>query len=257
MRVAVDEEGRIPHAVQGTDGSSLHMGRGDLGRASLLPPRAEQRVNPTDRRLMLRRWLKSASAHPESLEREKWEADREFRGVGSPCGSASRRPRSRGTLAGARWKSPVVVAILVAALAAAGNALVIHDERLGGEPRSAKGRARADPRGGQDRRPRQGRREPRFLLRAGLIDDGRTRARLTTFLDQRKPGTGPTLPQEGIFGRRAETAARRFAVDSASRFRLGTLQPRRDVAKLAQRKDSSWRTRSRVMPRPTPTCSSV
>ena len=57
---------------------------------------------------------------------------------------------------------PVVVAILAAAGAATGKALVACTTSV-----SAK-------------------------------NLGRTRDRLTAFLDQRKPGTGPSLPEEGI-----------------------------------------------------------
>jgi hypothetical protein len=136
----------------------------------------------------------------ESLEREKWEADREFREREFALREREQEAAvARDATAGARWKSPVVVAILVAALAAAGNALVAYTTSVSAENLEAQKAEHARilevVRTGD---PDKAAVNLRFLLRAGLIDDGRTRARLTTFLDERKPGTGPALPQEGI-----------------------------------------------------------
>ena len=70
----------------------------------------------------------------ESLEREKWEADREFREREFALREREQEAAvARDATAGARWKSPVVVAILVAALAAAGNALVAYTTSVSAE----------------------------------------------------------------------------------------------------------------------------
>ena len=82
----------------------------------------------------------------ESLEREKWEADREFREREFALRERGRRPLARDATAGARWKSPVVVAILVAALAAAGNALVAYTTSVSAENLEAQKAEHADPR---------------------------------------------------------------------------------------------------------------
>jgi hypothetical protein len=142
----------------------------------------------------------------DSLEREKWEAERGFRERELVLREREQEhkkgelARAAQASAGARWSSPVVVAILAAAVAAAGNALVAYTTSVSAKNLEAQKAEQARilevVRTGN---PDKAAVNLRFLLRAGLIDDGRTRARLTAFLDQRKPGTGPSLPQEGIF----------------------------------------------------------
>jgi hypothetical protein len=144
-----------------------------------------------------------------SLEREKWEAEREFRERELALRESEQKAAvAREATAGTRWKSPVVVAILAAAVAGAGNALVAYTTSVSAENLEAQKAEHARilevVRTGN---PDKAAENLRFLLRAGLIDDGRTRARLTIFLDQRKPGTGPALPQEGIFRTQGRSSA--------------------------------------------------
>jgi hypothetical protein len=150
----------------------------------------------------------------DSLEREKWDAERGFRERELALREREQEHRvaelalTREANAGARWRSPVVVAILAAAAAAAGNALVAYTTSVSAENLEAQKAEQARilevVRTGN---PDKAAVNLRFLLQAGLIDDGRTRARLTSFLDQRKPGTGPSLPQEGIFRTQGRSSA--------------------------------------------------
>jgi N-acetyl-anhydromuramyl-L-alanine amidase AmpD len=96
---------------------------------------------------------------------------------------------------GAAWRSPLVLSVIGAALAAAGNAAVSFFN----------GRQQIDL---EDRKSEQSRilemvktgspdkaaENLRFLVDAGLVSDPLLRQRLEKFQRERQPGTGPSLP---------------------------------------------------------------
>jgi GH24 family phage-related lysozyme (muramidase) len=96
-----------------------------------------------------------------------------------------------------RWLSPIIVAILAAAVAGLGNAGVAL--------LNAKSQADLEKQRAEQERIleviKTGNTEAaatnlRFLLNAGLIADANTRTKLTTYLNARKPGGGPSLPSD-------------------------------------------------------------
>jgi GH24 family phage-related lysozyme (muramidase) len=97
--------------------------------------------------------------------------------------------------AGARWKNPLVVAILAAAVAGSGNALVAY---LNGTAQVVLETQKSE----QSRilemiktgNPDRAAENLKFLVETGLIRDPSVRSDLLTYLNARKPGTGPTLP---------------------------------------------------------------
>ena len=94
-----------------------------------------------------------------------------------------------------RWVSPIIVAILAAAVAGLGNAGVAL---LNANSQADLEKQRAE----QERileviktgNTESAAANLRFLLDAGLIDDNVTRMKLTAYLHARKPGSGPALP---------------------------------------------------------------
>jgi GH24 family phage-related lysozyme (muramidase) len=137
----------------------------------------------------------------DALEREKWEAERAFREREIAIKErAQEKQEAELALAGteraaSRWKNPLVVAILAAAVAATGNAFVAY---LNGASQTKLERQKSE----QARilemiktgSPDKAAENLRFLVDAGLIRDAGIRRDLTTFLDKRKPGSGPALP---------------------------------------------------------------
>jgi lysozyme len=116
-----------------------------------------------------------------------------------------------------RWLSPIIVAILAAAVAGLGNAGVAL--------LNAKSQADLDKQRAEQERIleviKTGNTESaaanlRFLLNAGLIADRVTRTKLTAFLNARRPGSGPALP--------SATGAAQFV----SAFEGTVLKPYRD-----------------------------
>ena len=94
-----------------------------------------------------------------------------------------------------RWRSPLIVAILAGAVAALGNAVVAYtnnvEQRKLDAQQSEEARILEMIKTGS---PDKAAANLRFLLQAGLINDGSVRRQLTIFLSKRKPGSGPSLP---------------------------------------------------------------
>ena len=102
--------------------------------------------------------------------------------------------------AGSSWRNPLVIAIVAAAVAAAGNAIVVVVN--GFLQRQL-----------EDRRAEQslileviktdnadmGAENLDFLLRVGLVADPNLREKLDGYLAEREPGSGPTLPAQQPF----------------------------------------------------------
>lgn len=151
-----------------------------------------------------------AAAAPS--EREKWQAEiglreREIavkeREVATKDREIELRLRDQ---RGGRWTNPLVLAVLAAALAATGNALValingsaqreLEDRRLTGQQTIEEAKAEAlrileviktgDPDKAAENLS--------FLLKAGLITDQARRLALADFLKNRNPGEGPSTP---------------------------------------------------------------
>lgn len=99
-----------------------------------------------------------------------------------------------------RWRSPVVVALFAAAAGALGNALVTLTN--GSEQRALEAEKSEQTRvlemiktGDADRAAEN----LRFLIDTGLLTNPTSVAKLQQFLDQRKAGSGPTLPAPSGF----------------------------------------------------------
>ena len=97
-----------------------------------------------------------------------------------------------------RWMNPLVLAIFAAALAASGNALLAY---INGSAQKTLEETKAEASrileviktADQD----QAVTNLKFLLEAGLITDEARRRSLETFLANRKPGEGPSIPPPG------------------------------------------------------------
>lgn len=148
------------------------------------------------------------SSTPETIaaaqapsDREKWESERLFRDREIQVKEREQDVKrgelelKRGESKGAGWRSPVVVAIFAAAVAAMGNATVtflnsasqIRLEAV----KSEQARILEMIKTGN---PDKAAENLDFLLKAGLISDAELRTHLQSFLQARTPGSGPSLP---------------------------------------------------------------
>jgi len=136
-----------------------------------------------------------------SLDRMRWEAECAFREREIAVSEREQESKdaqlalARAEHAASRWKNPLVVAILAAAVAALGNAFVVYTnansqtnlETLKSEQARILEMLNTES-------PDKAAANLEFLLRAGLIRDPGIRRDLEEFLKRRKPGTGPSLP---------------------------------------------------------------
>jgi GH24 family phage-related lysozyme (muramidase) len=138
----------------------------------------------------------SSSFEQEKSESERAFRERELRIKERAQENADAELRMKQTeQAASRWKNPLVVAILAAAIAGVGNAWVAY---FNGTSQTALEKLKSEQArilemiktGNADKAAEN----LQFLLDAGLIVDPAIGARLTTFLKTRKPGTGPALP---------------------------------------------------------------
>lgn len=139
-----------------------------------------------------------------SLEREKWLADLELRKRELDIKERDQANRDTELRLKERehqastWRSPLVVAIFAASVAAFGNAVVaIVNGSLQRDLESSKAesvRILEMIRTGDEKRAAD---NLKFLLRSGLIADKTLATRLQSFLDTTKPGAGPALPSPG------------------------------------------------------------
>lgn len=136
-----------------------------------------------------------------SLEREKWDMDCAFRErellvKERECHlKESELYIRKAEHESSHWKNPLIVAIFAAAVAALGNAVVVyinaHSQTMLEAQKSEHERILEMIKTGN---PDNAAENLLFLLDAGLIVDHGIREKLTEFLKQRKPGTGPVLP---------------------------------------------------------------
>lgn len=174
--------------------------------------------------------MSDADAQPTltsiSLEREKWEAERTFRErevaikEREQNNTEAELALKQAEQSGSHWKNPLVVAILAAAVAGMGNALVAY---LNGTSQTSLEAQKSE----QARilemiktgSPDKAAENLRFLLEAGLIIDPVVRRDLTKFLDSRKPGSGPALPSAFVA---------KDLPELVSKFEGATLKPYKD-----------------------------
>ncbi|CCH55898.1 hypothetical protein BN8_05196 [Fibrisoma limi BUZ 3] len=136
-------------------------------------------------------------------EREKWETEKAFRDREltlkereQAVKEAELKLKTNDATTSA-WRNPVVVAILTAAMAAAGNAIVSSingsEQRILEKQRSEQTRILEMIKTGN---PDKAAENLKFLLEAGLITDQSVKDSLRRYLAERRPGSGPTLPSE-------------------------------------------------------------
>jgi hypothetical protein len=125
------------------------------------------------------------------FERDKWRAEFDVRRR-----EASLKEKET---ASARWRSPLVVAIFAATVAAIGNAVVAYvngsQQLVLEHDKAESARIFEMIKTGDEEKAAQ---NLRFLLKTGLISDPSRVDKLTAFLDAPRPhGTGPALPAPG------------------------------------------------------------
>ena len=161
----------------------------------------------------------SADAYPaggsDALERERWETERAFRERELAIKEREQQSRddevalAKQQHASSRWKSPLIVAIIAAAVAGLGNAFVAYtnnvQQRQLDAQQSEEARILEMIKTGS---PDKAAANLQFLLQAGLITDGSVRRQLTTFLSNRKAGSGPSLPSSGSTSNAASIVSR-------------------------------------------------
>ncbi|MEK6335297.1 MAG: trypsin-like peptidase domain-containing protein [Acidobacteriota bacterium] len=146
-------------------------------------------------------------AESKSVEREKWEAEKAFREREVTIKEKELATREaeleikRNEQGVSRWRSPLVVAIIAAAMAGLSNAVVSvvngSLERGLESEKSEQTRILEMIKTGD---PDKAANNLQFLLEAGLISDQKQRMQLQDFLNKRKPGSGPTLPSANAIG---------------------------------------------------------
>lgn len=127
-------------------------------------------------------------------EREKWDRETRLREREIAVKEAELALKTREAI-GASWRNPLVAAIIAAAVAATGNAVV---SALNGNSQRQLERDKAEEarilemiKTGDAESAAE---NLRFLLDAGLISDVVRTNKLEAYLDRREPGTGPVLP---------------------------------------------------------------
>jgi hypothetical protein len=152
----------------------------------------------------------------QSFEREKWVADVRLREREIAVKEDEVRAKSE-ELKRSRWRDPIVLAVLAAAFAAGGNAVVAvingNLQRSADERRANADNSLQAMKGTEERQLEEGKAEAArilemiktadpdkaavnlaFLLDAGLIVDADRKRNLDAFLRNRLPGQGPALP---------------------------------------------------------------
>jgi GH24 family phage-related lysozyme (muramidase) len=169
--------------------------------AGLGYPWVEREFCPSARKPKMNTSTTSPNSTIPSFEREKWEAERSFRDRELSISEQQQKlseaelELKRAEYVSSRWKSPLIVAILAATVAAFGNALVSYinaTSQINVEAqKSEQARILEMIKTGS---PDKAAENLRFLLEAGLITDTKIRNQLTQYLSTRKEGSGPALP---------------------------------------------------------------
>jgi tetratricopeptide (TPR) repeat protein len=139
------------------------------------------------------------------FEREKWEAEKAFRE--REISSKEREQANKEAeldlkkeeQAASRWRNPLIVAIMAAAIAAAGNAgITFINGVLQRNLEAQKSEQTRILEMIKIANPDKGAENLDFLLRTGLISDRNIQEKLSEYLKNRKPGSGPTLPPSEV-----------------------------------------------------------
>ena len=140
-----------------------------------------------------------------AFEREKWLAETEFRRAELELREREQQLKERELRASA-WRNPLTVAVFAAAVAGIGNAVVasvngslqreLEDKKRNAELALEQSKAESTRilemiKTGD---PERAAANLDFLLQAGLIGDASLSGKVATFLKNRKPGSGPSLP---------------------------------------------------------------
>ncbi len=154
----------------------------------------------------------------EVSEREKWEIEKSFRQREMILREVQIEIARRESMQ-SQWKNPLVLAILAASIAAAGNAVVAvvngNLQRDLEELKSEQTRILEVIKVGGN--PDKAAENLDFLLKSGLIRNPVQVSSLGKFLSQRVPGTGPSLPSAGVTNTSSiETANKNAAEKSAT-----------------------------------------
>jgi hypothetical protein len=136
-----------------------------------------------------------------SIDREKWEFEKAAKLRELAIAEREQTVKEgeleikRKDQASSQWRSPLIVGIFAAAIAACGNAWVSYSnanalrdlEALKAEQTRLLEMIKTGD-------PDKAAENLRFLINAGLIADSSLRTSVTEFLAKRKPGSGPALP---------------------------------------------------------------
>jgi hypothetical protein len=137
-------------------------------------------------------------AHENNIEREKWTFARNLQEIELSIKEEDLRLRKE-ELERSRWRSPLVVAILAAAVAALGNAAVALVNGLQGQTledtRAESARILEMVKTGSADKAAE---NLRFLADAGLVTNTARLAAIRHFLETRSPGQGPFLPSSAV-----------------------------------------------------------
>jgi V8-like Glu-specific endopeptidase len=158
----------------------------------------------------------------QALEADKWSTDRAFQERELATREADLELK-RQEQASSSWKNPVVVAILAAAVAAAGNAVVAvvngKLQRNLETQRAEQTRILEMIKTGD---PDKAAANLEFLLKAGLISDPEGKSRIQKYLSSRTPGGGPALPTASGSFSGPDNAVGVSALDANNEFRSAT-----------------------------------
>jgi hypothetical protein len=143
----------------------------------------------------------------EKFDRERWSAEISLREREVAVKEREQQTREdaldhqRDESRRSGWRNPLVLALIAAAVAALGNAVVVLingtlqrqlEDRKAEQLRILEMIKTADPDAAA--------RNLEFLLKAGLVQDSELANRISAFLKQRVPGTGPSLPNSNRSG---------------------------------------------------------
>ncbi|RIA31895.1 uncharacterized protein DUF4019 [Ectopseudomonas oleovorans] len=176
----------------------------------------------------------------EVSERERWEVekafrDREIKIRESEVQISMQEHRS------SQWRNPLVLAILAAAIAAGGNAIVAivngNLQRDLEDQKSEQTRILEVIKVGGN--PDKAAENLDFLLKAGLIRNSAQSGTLSKYLSERKPGTGASLPSAGSTTDPDNNSVNKAASEKAARNILKLLSEKK-YADLWDGQISDW-----------------
>lgn len=151
--------------------------------------------------------IKNSQQEELSLEHKKWQEEQAFREREIAIKEREQLNREaelelkRKEQASSGWRSPLIVAIIAATMAAVGNAVVsIVNGNLQRQLENQKSEQTRILEMIKTNNPDKAAENLEFLLKAGLISDSEQQTKLQRFLDKREPGSGPSLPSQNTPG---------------------------------------------------------